>query len=138
MITRLTGTEIANASMYDGASAMTEAAVLCGKISNRARILVAGSVHPEYRQVLRTYCWANGYAVAEIPYAASGQLDTDILQKELDDNVAAVVVQSPNFFGVIEDIEPIAVLTHEKRHCSWPVSPKHEPGHTATRRQIRR
>ncbi len=68
MIAHLTGTEIANASMYDGASAMAEAAVLCAKMSNRTKIIVARSVHPEYRQVLRTYSWANGYTVVEIPY----------------------------------------------------------------------
>ncbi len=75
MIAHLTGTEIANASMYDGASAMAEAAVLCAKMSNRTKIIVARSVHPEYRQVLRTYSWANGYTIVEIPYTASGQLD---------------------------------------------------------------
>ena len=73
MIAHLTGTEIANASMYDGATAMAEAAVLCAKMSNRTKIIVARSVHPEYRQVLRTYSWANGYAVVEIPYVSSGQ-----------------------------------------------------------------
>src|SRR5664280_1920782 len=61
MIAHLTGTEIANASMYDGATAMAEAAVLCAKMSNRIKIIVAHSVHPEHRQVLRTYSWANGY-----------------------------------------------------------------------------
>ena len=75
MIARLTGMEIANASMYDGASAMAEAAVLCGKMSGRAKILIARSVHPEYRRVVQTYAWANGYGVQEIPFAASGQLD---------------------------------------------------------------
>jgi glycine dehydrogenase subunit 1 len=114
MIAHLTGTEIANASMYDGASAMTEAAVLSGKMSNRSQIVVASSVHPEYRQVLRTYCWANGYTVAEIPFATSGQLDLDILKNEIGDNVAAVLVQSPNFFGAIEDIVPIADAAHKK------------------------
>jgi glycine dehydrogenase subunit 1 len=114
MIAHLTGTEIANASMYDGASAMTEAAVLCGKMSNRSKIVVANSVHPEYRKVLRTYCWANGYTVAEIPFAPDGQLDLDALQKEIDGNAAAVLVQSPNFFGIIEDIVPLAALAHKK------------------------
>lgn len=114
MIAHLTGTEIANASMYDGASAMAEAAVLCAKISNRHKIIIARSVHPEYRRVLRTYCWANGYAVIELPYAPSGQVDGDVLQKKIDDQVAAVIVQSPNFFGVIEDIAPLAKAAHEK------------------------
>jgi len=114
MIAHLTGTEIANASMYDGASAMAEAAVLCAKMSNRTKIIVARSVHPEYRQVLRTYSWANGYTVVEIPYAPSGQSDLNALQAQLDDQVAAVLVQSPNFFGIIEDIAPFADAAHKK------------------------
>jgi glycine dehydrogenase subunit 1 len=112
MIARLTGTEIANASMYDGASAMAEAAILCCKMSNRSKIIIARSVHPEYRQVVRTYAWANGYEVAEIPFNKSGQVDQDLIQKELSENVAAVLMQSPNFFGVIEDVAPIADLVH--------------------------
>ncbi|PKN18177.1 MAG: aminomethyl-transferring glycine dehydrogenase [Deltaproteobacteria bacterium HGW-Deltaproteobacteria-6] len=113
MIAHLTGTEIANASMYDGASAMAEAAVLCGKMSNRSRIVVARSVNPQYRQVLQTYCWSNGYTITEMPYAATGQSDLAALKNALDDSVAAVVVQSPNFFGCIEDITPIAAAAHE-------------------------
>jgi glycine dehydrogenase subunit 1 len=100
--------------MYDGASAMAEAAVLCAKMSNRTKIIVARSVHPEYRQVLRTYSWANGYKVVDLPYASSGQIDLNALQNELDDQVAAVLVQSPNFFGIIEDIAPIVDATHKK------------------------
>jgi glycine dehydrogenase subunit 1 len=114
MIAHLTGTEIANASMYDGASAMAEAAVLCAKMSNRNKIIVARSVHPEYRQVLSTYSWANGYTVVELPYAPSGQIDLKALLNELDDQVATVLVQSPNFFGVIEDIAPIVEAAHKK------------------------
>ncbi len=114
MIAHLTGTDIANASMYDGASAMAEAAVLCCKISNRSKILVARTVHPEYRRVLQTYAWANGYTVEEIPYVASGQMDTIALQGALDDATAAVIVQSPNFFGCIEDVAPIANAAHQK------------------------
>ncbi len=114
MIAHLTGTEIANASMYDGASAMAEAAVLCAKMSNRNKIIVARSVHREYRQVLRTYCWANGYTIVELPYAPSGQIDLDALERKLDDQVAAVIVQSPNLFGVIEDIAPAVDVAHKK------------------------
>jgi glycine dehydrogenase subunit 1 len=114
MIAHLTGTEIANASMYDGASAMAEAAVLCAKMSNRTKIIVARSVHPEYRQVVSTYSWANGFTLVEIPYTSSGQIDLNALLKELDDQVAAVLMQSPNFFGVIEDIAPIAEAVHQK------------------------
>ena len=121
MIAHLTGTEIANASMYDGATAMAEAAVLCAKMSNRTKIIVARSVHPEYRQVLRTYSWANGYAVVEIPYVSSGQIDLNALQNELDDQVAAVLVQSPNFLAsskmlLLSWMQPI-----KKEHCLLPV-----------------
>lgn len=114
MMARLTGTEIANASMYDGASAMAEAAVLCAKMSNRTKMLVARSVHPEYRQVLRTYCWANGYSVVELPYAPSGQVDLKAVETQLDHQVAAVLVQSPNFFGVIEDVAAMSDVVHKK------------------------
>jgi len=64
--------------------------------------------------VVKTYSWANGYKVVEIPYVPSGQIDLDVLQKNLDDQVAAVLVQSPNFFGVIEDIAPVADYAHKK------------------------
>jgi glycine dehydrogenase subunit 1 len=114
MIARLTGTEIANASMYDGASAMAEAAILSAKTLNRTKIIIARSVHPEYRAVVRTYCWANGYEVCEIPFTQTGQVDLEALQKELDKSVAAVLVQSPNFFGVLEDIAPVAAATHSQ------------------------
>jgi glycine dehydrogenase subunit 1 len=113
MIAHLTGMEIANASMYDGASAMAEAAILSAKTQNRSRILIARSVHPEYRAVVRTYCWSNSYEVCEIAFTKSGQTNLELLQKELDENVAAVLVQSPNFFGLIEDIAPIAALVHD-------------------------
>jgi len=113
MIAHLTGMEIANASMYDGASAMAEAAILSAKTLNRSRILVARSVHPEYRAVVRTYCWANGYSLSEIPFTKSGQTDIEFLQQELAEDVAAILVQSPNFFGSIEDISPIAAAVHD-------------------------
>jgi glycine dehydrogenase subunit 1 len=114
MIAHLTGTEIANASMYDGATAMAEAAVLCAKMSNKTKIIVARSVHPEYRQVLQTYLWASGYEIVELPYVPSGQIDLNALQTKLDDQVAAVLVQSPNFFGVIEDVAPLVDAAHKK------------------------
>jgi glycine dehydrogenase subunit 1 len=112
MIAHLTGTQIANASMYDGASAMAEAAVLCGKMSNRTKILIARSVHPEYRQVVATYAWANGYEILEIPNAPTGQIDMDALAARIDEDTSAVLIQSPNFFGCIEDVAPIADAAH--------------------------
>src|SRR5512136_818767 len=114
MIAKLTGMQVANASMYDGASAMAEAAVLAAKTLNRTKIVVIRSIHPEYRQVVGTYAWSNGYDVVEVPYGKSGQLDPDALLKAVDENTAAVLVQSPNFFGVMEDISLIESAIHAK------------------------
>jgi glycine dehydrogenase subunit 1 len=114
MIAKLTGMQVANASMYDGASAMAEAAVLAAKTLNRTKIVIVRSVHPEYRQVVGTYAWSNGYEVVEVPYDKSGRLDRDAMLKAVDENTAAVLVQSPNFFGVIEDIALIESAVHAK------------------------
>lgn len=114
MIARLTGMQVANASMYDGATAMAEAAVLAAKTLSRKKLVVASSVHPEYRQVVRTYAWANGYEVVEAPFTAAGQLDMDNLRQAVDKDTAAVLIQSPNFFGVLEDIAPVAAAAREQ------------------------
>lgn len=112
MIAGLTGMQVANASMYDGASAMAEAAVLAAKTLNRDRIAIMRSVHPEYRQVVKTYAWSNGYEVIEIPHGPSGQLDRKALAESIDQHTAAVLVQSPNFFGVVEDAAAVASVVH--------------------------
>jgi glycine dehydrogenase subunit 1 len=113
MIAKLTGMQVANASMYDGSSAMAEAAVLAAKTLERKKIIIARNVHPEYRRVVGTYCWANGYEVIEIPYLDSGRADLEALRGNLDSGTAAVLVQSPNFFGVVEDIGNISPLVHQ-------------------------
>lgn len=112
MIARLTGMPVANASMYDGASAMAEGAVLAGKTLNRDRILIGRSVHPEYRRVVGTYCAANDYTLTEIPYDVTGRIDTQALMAAIDDQTAAVCIQSPNFFGIIEDLRGIEPVAH--------------------------
>lgn len=114
MIARLTGMQVANASLYDGATAMAEAAILSAKTLGKSRVVMARTIHPEYRQVVRTYAWSNGYDCIEVPYLSSGQIDKAFLAKVLDDNTAAVIVQSPNFFGVIEDIAAVEGLVHER------------------------
>jgi glycine dehydrogenase subunit 1 len=112
MICQLTGQEVANASMYDGSTATTEAVLMAERLTNRRRVLVARSVHPEYRDVLRTYAKHSGLQVEEIRYTAGGTVDAKALQSALKDDVAAVVVQSPNFFGAIESIKPLADAAH--------------------------
>jgi len=108
MICQLTGMEVANASMYDGSSAVPEAAMMAVRVTRRDKILVARTVHPEYREVLKTYTTHQGMPVEELAYAKNGRLDLDDLRKRLTGDVAAVVVQSPNFFGLIEEIREIS------------------------------
>jgi len=114
MISGLTGMAVANASMYDGASSMAEAAVLAARSLGRGKIAVARTVHPEYRRVIGTYGWANGLEIMEIPYMENGWVDGDALEARLDGDTAAVLVQSPNFFGVVEDIAPLADRVHRQ------------------------
>jgi glycine dehydrogenase subunit 1 len=98
--------------MYDGSTATTEAVLMAERLTGRRRILVARSLHPEYRDVLKTYAKNSGLQVEEIPYASNGTLDQKALQSALKDDVAAVVVQSPNFFGVIESVASLADTAH--------------------------
>jgi glycine dehydrogenase subunit 1 len=112
LMCQLTGQEVANASMYDGSTALTEAVLMAERLTGRTRILVARSVHPEYRQVLGTYAKNVGLTIEEIGYTQSGQLDRAKLAKENLENVEAIVVQSPNFFGVLEELSPLAEAAH--------------------------
>ena len=111
LMCQLTGQEVANASMYDGSTATTEAVLMAERLTGRTRVLVARSVHPEYREVLRTYAKNSGLHVEEISYTATGTLDTKALQAAIGEDVCAVVVQSPNFFGVIESPAALAEIT---------------------------
>jgi glycine dehydrogenase subunit 1 len=113
LITQLTGTEVANASLYDGSTATTEAVLMALRITGREKVIAARTLHPEYRQVLTTYVRHQGIEVAEIPYAPSGQADLSQLEAALTPQTAAVVVQSPNFFGALEPIRQIAALAHQ-------------------------
>jgi glycine dehydrogenase subunit 1 len=114
MVCQLTGMEVANASMYDGSSAVPEAAMMAVRITRRDKVLVARTVHPEYREVLATYTKHQGMPVDEIAYAKSGRLDLDDLKKKLDSSVAAVIVQTPNFFGLLEQIGEISRMVSSR------------------------
>jgi glycine dehydrogenase subunit 1 len=111
LMCQLTGQEVANAGMYDGSTATTEAVLMAERVTGRTRVLVGRSVHPEYREVLRTYAKNSGLHVEEISYTATGALDEKALQSAIRDDVCAVVVQSPNFFGVIESPAALAKIT---------------------------
>ena len=110
LMCQLTGQEVANASMWDGSTATTEAVLMAERITGRTRVLVARSLHPEYRDVLRTYAKNSGLQVEEIPYNATGTLDQKALQLAIRDDVSAVVTQSPNFFGAVEPVAELAEI----------------------------
>lgn len=112
MIASLTGMELANASNYDGASALAEACLMAMRITKRSKILLASSIHPQYREVVRTYLSNRDCEIVEFPFNESGRIDLAALQKNLDPETAAVCVQSPNFFGVIEKIQAVSDAVH--------------------------
>lgn len=113
LICQLTGMEVANASMYDGAEAFAEAALMLLRIARkRNRLLVARSIHPEYRATLKTYASRLSVSIEEIPFdKQTGRIDAAALEKSLGNDVVGVMIQSPNFFGVVEDLPTL------KRAC---------------------
>jgi glycine dehydrogenase subunit 1 len=115
MICQLTGMDVANASMNDGSSAVPESAMMAMRVTGRDRILVSRAVHPEYREVLRTYAQHQGTPVEEFGYVSeTGMVDYSDLESKVNDKTAAVIIQSPNFFGVIEDVATAARIAHSK------------------------
>ncbi len=111
LIGRLLGMEVANASLYDGASALAEALLMAIRITKRRKVAVSGLIHPHYRAVARTYLQPGGYEIIELPGLKNGRTDTSGLTDMND--LAAVAIQSPNFFGCIEDLQQAAERVHE-------------------------
>lgn len=110
LVCQLTGMEVANASMYDGSTAMAEAYLMAQRVTRRDKIVVAKSVHPEYRDVAVTYAQHGDTEIVEIDFdEATGRVSG---LEALDDKTAALVVQSPNFFGCIEDLKSLADAAH--------------------------
>lgn len=102
LISRLTAMPVANASMYDGATAFAEAALMSAKITRRSKLLCAANANPRYRAVLETYAAGQDLAVETVPLSKDGDLDAAKLERALDDNTAAVLLQTPNYFGALE------------------------------------
>ena len=114
MICQLTGMDVANASMYDASTAVPEAAMMAIRATGRSHILTARSVHPEYREVLHTYTQHQGIPLDEFDYdAASGLLDIEGLSRSITKDTAAVIIQTPNFFGIVENVKQAAAIAHE-------------------------
>ena len=113
MVAQLTGMDVANASMYDGSTAVPEAGMMAVRITRRDQLLVARTLHPEYRQVLDTYYQRQDLPATTVAYdPETGQIDLADLEAKLSSAVAAVIVQTPNFLGVVEQIRAAAALAH--------------------------
>lgn len=114
LICQLTGMEVANASMYDGASATAEAVLMAGRLNNKSKVILSSALHPEYREVVNTYLSKNDDNIREILYCTeTGRTLPEAIEKLLAQDVSCVVIQQPNFFGSIEDIKTISEVVHK-------------------------
>ena len=118
LICQLTGMDIANASLYDGASAAAEAVLMAHRLKGKSKVIIAKTLHPHYRRVIQTYVKNLGVEIEEIKYSETGEIDLKDLRKKLDDKTAAVVFQSPNFMGIIEKLKKISDLAHSVQALS--------------------
>jgi glycine dehydrogenase subunit 1 len=109
---RLLGLEVANASLYDGATALAEALLMAVRVSRRRTVAVSRLIHPLYRRVVATYFEPTGYRLIELPYLENGR--TDLSPLSAIDDLAAVAIQSPNFFGCIETLDAAADMVHAR------------------------
>src|SRR5579884_452214 len=113
MICELTGMEVANASMYDGSTAGAEAVMMAVRLTGRRSVVVARSLHPEYREVLATYATHQGMPLSTVGFGGDGRVNLKELETAISPETACVLVQSPNFFGTIEDVEAIGDIAHK-------------------------
>ncbi|HWC15550.1 MAG TPA: aminomethyl-transferring glycine dehydrogenase subunit GcvPA [Terriglobales bacterium] len=115
MICELTGMEIANASMYDGSTGAAEAILMAMRVTGREQSVIARTLHPEYREVIHTYLHHRGFPMHLVGYKEeSGEINLQELDRALSDKTACVLIQSPNFFGSIEDVSAVAEIAHRK------------------------
>jgi glycine dehydrogenase subunit 1 len=115
MIAELTGMDVANASMYDGSTGAAEAVMMAARVTGRHKAVIASTVHPEYREVLATYTTYQNLPVSIVGYDnKTGRIDLAALEAAVTDETAAILIQSPNFFGIIEDVPVIAEIAHKK------------------------
>src|ERR1700687_3060318 len=114
LVCQLTGMEIANASMYDGSTALAEAVLMAERVTKRSKVIASSAVHPQYLEVAHTYVQHAGIELQHAPFdSTSGQTPNSAFDS-IDDQTAAIVVQSPNFFGCIEDVKALSEKAHAK------------------------
>ena len=115
LICQLTGLDIANASLYDGATGAAEAVLMANRLNNKPKVLIARSLHPQYRHTIRTYCRNLGLRLEEVGFDDKGELSLAELEAKIDSQTSAVICQSPNFFGQVEDLKRIAERAHAQQ-----------------------
>jgi len=113
MVSELTGMDLANASMYDGSTGAAEAVMMACRITGRNNAVIAQTSHPEYREVISTYAKHQGIPLTTVRYTDSGRIDPKALEAAITDHTACVLIQSPNFFGAIEDVDGTAEIAHK-------------------------
>jgi glycine dehydrogenase subunit 1 len=118
LICQLTGLDIANASLYDGSTGAAEAVLMAQRVTGRNKVVLASSLHPQYRAVVRTYIKNLGIEAIEVGFGPDGRIDRTELGRLVDDKTAAVVYQSPNFFGVIEEVKALSDAAHAAKAMS--------------------
>lgn len=113
LIAQLTEMDVANASLYDGATALAEGMFMARRVKRRNKIVLSSAIHPHYREVVRTLAQHAQLSIEEVEIDATGRTDKDALRRIMDSDVAAVAVQSPNFFGCVEDLDLLGTVVHE-------------------------
>src|SRR5687767_5758294 len=113
LVCQLLGMDVANASMYDGASAAAEAVLMARRVTRKRRVLVSQGVHPEYTETVRTYLHGMGEegALSSVPLTAEGRTDVGALASAIDDDTACVLVGYPNFYGIVEDLAAVHAVS---------------------------
>lgn len=122
LLCELTGMPIVNASLYDGGSSVAEAAIMASSVARKKKVLVSKTINPSSLSVLKTYSKAQGLEIVELDCTDSGLTDLDELEKQLNDEYSSVIIQSPNFFGNIEDIEKAVSITRKFKKVSFIMS----------------
>lgn len=114
MISELTGMDVSNASMYDGATATAEAALMAVESTRKNKIIISKTVHPETRKVVETYAKFRSIELVEVDMV-DGVTDLDKLKSVVDKKTAGIIIQNPNFFGIIEDVKEVEKVTHDNK-----------------------
>jgi glycine dehydrogenase subunit 1 len=114
LVCQLTGMDLANASMYDGSTALAEAVLMAERVTRRSKIVASTAVHPQYLEVVQTYVQHAGIHLESAAFDETTGQSTQSLSELVDDQTAAIVVQSPNFFGCVEDLSALAKAAHDK------------------------